>query len=143
MTPELSDIKDWAARARAADYQVDVLAAACGVSPWCMNHFFLTRTGLHAHEWLAELRQMDGFFMLSEGRTKKDVAVALNYSDPAHFGRAFKRVYGITPGEALRQHLDMNEVLARKPLLLFSLDQAINQTAENGQTNVLNNNSIL
>jgi AraC family transcriptional regulator len=132
MTPELSDIKDWAERGRAALYQVKALAAACGVSRWCLNHFFLTHTCLHPHEWLARLQHMDAILLLAQGCTQKDIAAALHYSDAAHFGRAFKRLCGLTPGTALRQRLDLAAVMAQKPLPLCALDQAINHTAQNG-----------
>jgi hypothetical protein len=49
MTPELDKIEDRAKLARAALYQVGALARGCGASRWQLNHFFLTRTGLHAH----------------------------------------------------------------------------------------------
>jgi AraC-like DNA-binding protein len=143
MTPELAQIKDWAALARDNDYKVEPLAAACGVSMWCLNHFFLTQTCLHAHEWLAELKQVDALCLLARGLEIKDVADALGYSDRSHFGRAFKRILGMTPGQALEQHLDITDVISRKPLALFSLEQAIKNTAKNGQTNVLHRNADL
>jgi AraC-like DNA-binding protein len=140
MTPELAEIRDWAARARDNGYRVEALADSCHASRWCLNHFFLTSTGLHVHEWLVRLKQMDALWLLDQGLQLKDIADALGYSDRAHFGRAFKRVLGMTPGDALVQHLNIAQVLSREPLLLFSLEQAMTQTAQNGQTKVLHQN---
>jgi AraC-like DNA-binding protein len=133
MKPELAEIRDWAALARDNNYQVDALARACGVSRWCLNQFFLTRTELHAHEWLGRLKQMDGVFLLAKGLEIKDVAGILKYSDPAHFWRDFKQVHQMTPGEARRLGLMLNAALARTPLPLFSLAQAISPTAITGR----------
>ncbi len=132
MTLELSHIRDWPPRARAAGYAVEALAAACGVSRWCLNHFFLTRTGFHAHKWLARLQHMDAIWLLAHGYSQKHIAAAINYSDAAHFGRAFKRMYGMTPGAALRCKLDLVVVMTQEQLPLFALDHIINQTAQNG-----------
>jgi AraC-like DNA-binding protein len=143
MTPELTEIRNWAALARDNGYQVNALADACRVSRWSLNYFFLTHTGLRAHEWLAELKQMDAVCLLGQNRNIKAIADVLGYSDPAHFGRAFKHTLGLTPGQALQQQLDITELLARKPLPLFSLDQSIQHTAKNGQTSPLKPNARL
>jgi AraC-like DNA-binding protein len=123
-TLELGEIRNWAARARAAHYRVQALAEACGVSMWRLNHFFLTRTGLHAHEWLARLRQMDAICLLARGLTKKHIAATLTYSHATHFWRDFRRIHRVTPGAALRLRLTPKAALERTPLALFSLDQA-------------------
>ena len=83
MTPKLTNIRDWAPRARAVKYRVEALAEACCVSMWRLNRFFLTRTDLHAHARLNRLKQMDGLFLLAQGFEIKDVAGTLNYSYPA------------------------------------------------------------
>ena len=133
MTPELTEIRDWATLVRDNDYQVEPLAAACGVSKWCLNHFFLTHTGLHAHEWLARLKQMDGVCLLVQGVEIKDIAGTLKYSDPAHFWRDFKQVHRMTPGEARCSGMLLSTALDRTPLPLFSLAQAISPTAKTGR----------
>ena len=128
MTPELAAIKDWAAPARDNDYRVEVLADTCHASMWCLTH-----TGLHAHEWLARLKQMDGVCLLVQGVEIKDIAGILKYSDPAHFWRDFKKVHRMTPGEARRNGFLLITALARNPLPLFSLAQAISPTAKTGR----------
>ena len=49
------------------------------------------------------------------GRNVRDLACSYGYPDPGHFHRAFKRRFGMTPGEVARSHADSTQVMATPP----------------------------
>jgi AraC-like DNA-binding protein len=43
------------------------------------------------------LRQIDALSLLSAGKSVKETAIELGYTDPAHLSRDFKQFYGRPP----------------------------------------------
>jgi AraC-like DNA-binding protein len=41
--------------------------------------------------------------LLQKNKSITELAYALGYSSPQHFSKAYKKMYGITPGEVQRQ----------------------------------------
>ena len=97
MKSRLCQVKNWAELARAANYRASELAKKCGVSTRELERFFLAGTGKHPHEWLNELRQMQGCLLITRGKSVKEAAFELGYKYPAHFTRDFKQFHGIAP----------------------------------------------
>lgn len=60
---------------------------------------FRSQTGLSPSAYLRQLRVLKARHLLNQQQTSlSDVAQLLHFADQAHFTRAFKSVYGVTPG---------------------------------------------
>ena len=77
MRSRLCQIRNCTELARAAKYRAGGLAKKCGVSTRELQRFFLARKGKHPHEWLNELRQMEGRLLIGRGKSVKEAAFEL------------------------------------------------------------------
>lgn len=75
------------------------LASLAGVSPYHLAHVFTEHIGLPPLAFHMRARLMRSRRMIADGQSLAKASVTLNFSDQSHFGRLFKRVYGMTPGE--------------------------------------------
>lgn len=75
------------------------LASLAGVSPYHLTHAFTKHIGLPPLAFHTRARLMRSRRMIADGNSLAEASLALNFSDQSHFGRLFKRVYGMTPGE--------------------------------------------
>ncbi len=88
------------------DLNVDSIAAAVGLSPRRIHQLFAdSGTTLMRWIWSERLAQCHARIADAAGRGIRisDVAYEWGFSDPAHFSRAFRQRYGITP----QQHLGL------------------------------------
>jgi transcriptional regulator GlxA family with amidase domain len=97
MKSRLSQLKNWAELARAANYRASELAQSTGVSTRELERFFLCQTGKSPHNWLKELRQMEALLLIRSGKSVKETAFELGYEHPAHFSRDFRKFHGAPP----------------------------------------------
>lgn len=74
--------------------------AQCSLAPsrWHTIRTFRRATGLTPGAYLRQLRVQKSRRWLTRGDSLADIALALGFADQAHFSRAFKQVYGVTPG---------------------------------------------
>ena len=102
----LSGRAQWLANARALvdericdpDLGVSAIAAALGVSPRYVQMLFATEgTTPSAYVQERRLRLAAELFRLADGRCITEIAMAVGFNDLTHFGRAFRRRYGVTP----------------------------------------------
>ena len=75
------------------------LSARAGVSRYHLTHAFTKHIGLSPLAFHARARLMQSRKLIAEGWSLAETSLSLNFSDQSHFGRQFKRVYGMTPGE--------------------------------------------
>ncbi len=75
------------------------LSARAGVSRYHLSHAFTRHIGLSPLAFHARARLMQSRKLIAEGWSLAETSLSLNFSDQSHFGRQFKRVYGMTPGE--------------------------------------------
>lgn len=79
--------------------RLEQLAREAGISKFHFAHLFRERTGMTPHRYLVQLRMDAARRMLaSTGLTVSEIAAACGYDSPAHFGAAFQRRHGQTPG---------------------------------------------
>ena len=76
---------------------LDFLSSLAGVSRYHFAHIFTKHVGLSPLAFHTRARLMRSRKLISEGRTLADTSFALRFSDQSHFGRQFKKVYGMTP----------------------------------------------
>lgn len=82
-----------------SDVAVDELARHSPHSRWHTVRTFRSQTGLSPSAYLRQLRVLKARFLLGRQQASlSDVAQRLHFADQAHFTRAFKSVFGVTPG---------------------------------------------
>jgi AraC-like DNA-binding protein len=85
---------------------LDALSSLAGVSRYHLSHAFTRHTGLSPLAFHTRARLIRARRLIAEGSSLADASLLLSFSDQSHFGRQFKTVYGMTPGE-YRQSLEM------------------------------------
>ena len=88
---------DWEALARKGGFKVGALAQRVGVSSECLRIYVRVRFHVPTKDWLAKLRLREAPKYLGEGQFVKEVAKILNFHEPTHFSRAFRRAHGCSP----------------------------------------------
>ena len=94
-----------AARARlgVAQFFDGLLAAACRLDAAYLCRLFRRFDHQSPYQFLMRLRMARAAELLQDAnRLVKQVAHELRFSDPYHFSRAFKRVYGVPPEQIAR-----------------------------------------
>lgn len=87
-----------------SDLDVDFAAGLCNMSKRTLQRT-LKEMGTHYSEVLDHARFRASSKMLQNpGMHVTDIAHQLDYSDVAHFARAFRRIAGVTPGMYRQQH---------------------------------------
>lgn len=86
-----------------AELDVDRVSNGIGVSSRTLNRIFASH-GTTAARWMWQMRLEASHASLIEGRVQHvaDVALQFGFSDFSHFSRAFKKTYGIAPGNLLK-----------------------------------------
>lgn len=81
---------------------IEALARELGVSRVYLNRVFRERAGETAFQFQQRHQMMRAMEWLQEGFSVKEVAMRLNWPDPASFSKAFSRIQGHPPGEVNR-----------------------------------------
>ena len=97
-----------AAVARVCDYlqecagenvSLDKLAEVGGLSCFHLARVFAKVTGVPPHTYQLQARLRKATDLLAAGRPLVEVALETGFCDQSHFQRAFKKKFGITPGQ--------------------------------------------
>jgi len=75
------------------------LAAMTGVSRFQLLRSFVRETGVTPHAYLLQRRVGLAKPLLASGHSLAAVAYQLGFADQSHFTRAFRRQFGVTPGQ--------------------------------------------
>ncbi len=78
------------------------LSSLAGVSSYHLAHAFTKHVGLSPLAFHVRARLMRSRKSIAQGRSLAETSLSLSFSDQSHFGRQFRRVYGMTPGEYKR-----------------------------------------
>lgn len=78
---------------------LDLLSSLVGLSRYHFAHTFSKHVGLSPLAFHSRARLMQARQLLAQGWSIAETSAYLRFSDQSHFGRRFRRVYGMTPGE--------------------------------------------
>lgn len=83
----------------ASKLSLEQLAATAGLSPFHFNRLFHRVVGVSPHRYLLDcrLRRARELLVAGSGRSIGEVAAECGFADQAHFGRQFRRAYGVSP----------------------------------------------
>ena len=82
------------------------IAARFGVCPAKFHRDFRATVGKTYKQHLTDLRQTFARELLTSGASIINASIDTGYSSEAHFIKAFREYWGITPGEYIRQNSD-------------------------------------
>lgn len=87
--------------------RLEDVASALYVSTYHLCRVFKEETGMSIHQYLNQLRLRQALTELAQGDTAlAKLANDLGFCCQSHFTRAFRKQFGVPPGEARRQALD-------------------------------------
>lgn len=78
---------------------LDTLAADAGLSPFQLIRQFRRVTGMPPHAHLVRVRLHHAVHRIRHGASLSEAALDAGFFDQAALTRAFRRIYGITPGQ--------------------------------------------
>lgn len=73
------------------------LASLCDLSQTQFQRHFKAKTGISPYAWLTRLRLEQGMKLVKAGIPGTEVALQVGFYDQAHFSKAFKQTYGVSP----------------------------------------------
>jgi transcriptional regulator GlxA family with amidase domain len=83
--------------AKEAGFQPPSLAWICGCSQRQLERKFQRELQTTPGRWLRELQCRLAIELVMEGCSNKEVAQLLHFANGFHFGREFKKIYGVSP----------------------------------------------
>ena len=75
------------------------LAELASLSPYYLTRVFTKQIGVSPHEYQLQIRLRKATDLLFLGKPHAEVALSTGFCDQSHFCKAFKKKYGITPGQ--------------------------------------------
>lgn len=79
--------------------RLEQLSELCQLSPTQFQRHFKAKVGLTPYAWLSRLRLEKGMRLLKSGLCGTEVAHQIGFYDQAHFSKAFKATYGVSPSQ--------------------------------------------
>lgn len=88
------------------DISLSDVSEAAGLSPFHFARLFKVSTGLPPHRYIVQCRvERAKGLLLQPNLSISEIALQLGFCDQSHFSAQFKRVYGMTPKQYMRQAL--------------------------------------
>lgn len=78
---------------------LEQLATLAGLSAFHFSRVFTKETGVPPHTYQLQVRLKKATDLLAAGKPLVEVALATGFCDQSHFQKAFKKKFGITPGQ--------------------------------------------
>jgi AraC family transcriptional activator FtrA len=103
MSRRLTEISNWSERAAAAQWCVNNLAVACGMSLSQLERHFHETWGQGPRTWLQTERMRRACELLERRERIKDIAELLCYGHQRNFTTAFTKFHGYPPSKQRRK----------------------------------------
>lgn len=98
----LNTLKDYLMANLDQSVRLESLSELCQLSPTQFQRHFKAQTGMTPYAWFARLRLEQGMKLLQAGQCGTEVAHQIGFYDQAHFSKAFKQTYGVSPSQVTR-----------------------------------------
>jgi AraC-like DNA-binding protein len=85
-----------------SQYPINSLSEVAELSESRLMHLFKTQIGVPIRKYILWRRLLKSIEYVSLGKSLSDSAMESGFSDVAHYNRTFKKMFGITPTEVLR-----------------------------------------
>jgi len=85
----------------AGEADIDVRAAAAGMSRRTFTRAFRTETGMSFNAWLQQVRLAEALSLLSQGQSVTTAAFDVGYNSASAFTAMFRRTFGVPPRDYL------------------------------------------
>lgn len=95
-------IKDYIKKNYDKPLSLESLAAHVGVSPFYLTHIFSQESGFSPHKYLTLARINQAKRLLGGKLIVKEVSSQVGFDDPNYFGKVFKKIVGVAPGQFRR-----------------------------------------
>lgn len=102
MNRDLQEIEDWIALARAAEYELKVMAGRCHCSLRELERHFDECRCFPPEEWTFQVRLFDSFRLMVEGQSVKEAAQNTGFKSLGHFYHRFKSFFDAPPLQCLK-----------------------------------------
>ena len=87
----------------AASYSMEVLAEIVSLSPTRFIHLFKEQTGVPIRRFRQWVRMKTVITYVAHGKSLTEAALEAGFTDSAHFSRAFRNMFGITPSSVFNR----------------------------------------
>lgn len=86
-----------------AELSLTALARQFTVSPYYLSRCFKKETGMNLPDYINLIRVKEAKHRLLQGESRiTDIALSVGFSNITHFGRVFRKVYGVSPSDLRR-----------------------------------------
>lgn len=90
------------------DLSISELAKICYFSEYHFMRFFKKYVGMSCLEYIKDLRLVRSAQLLPDSPSVLDAALSCGFSNLSYFYREFRKKYGMTPKQFIREHPDEN-----------------------------------
>ena len=101
-TYQIRELRDYLMAHLADKIHLSQLAEICELTESKLLRYFKHTIGMTPYAWLYRLRLEQAMTLLRAGQASTEVGYQVGFYDQAHFIKAFKTGYGITPSQVLK-----------------------------------------
>ncbi|EDY87626.1 transcriptional regulator, AraC family [gamma proteobacterium HTCC5015] len=105
--PRIRKVLDMIRAEPSASYSMEELAEVVNLSPTRFIHLFKEQTGVPIRRFRQWVRMKTVITYVADGSSLTDAALDAGFTDSAHFSRAFRNMFGITPSSVFNRSQTM------------------------------------
>ena len=98
-TQSVSTLKDYLMANLDQPVRLEQLSELCDLTTTQFQRHFKNKMGITPYAWLSRLRMEQGMRLIKSGIGGTEVAHQVGFYDQAHFSKAFKTAFGVSPSK--------------------------------------------